>query len=591
MPEHAKTWIFFLLCSILAYELPYILTLQKTGWTPLPPVVDYPADQMLYLHLSVIQYSSPQEVINPWYGNRVPALDVPHLRFPVTFRLFHLTHVVFHSWTLAMLVWAGIWAALSYAGAAFCLRSMFPESAGGIIGLGAFGLQVLQSPLVYLAELRKLPSLAGFYELQLPFVRFAFPQVIVAALFAYVGLQTRVLHNGSKWALAGMALLQLAILSAFPYALLVLAVGTAITILIVKLSKRDQGPSWPVVMGFAAICGVLDFGYVWLSGLGRSNGNVRFGLQFRPEMIIPALRPYVLLLLLGAVFALFSRVSLASKATAAGLALSSAVFAFSDVFLPPTSIMLNHVNYLIALTIWFPLVAWLWPWLENLRKRGYVALGSILIAIGFWQAFANYRTSLSINLFHAAAQREVETLALTDRDLMIAPAQFSDDTSCWEPLIAPARVLFTRDAENILSSETIHSEQALRQALYLELTGVTHKALLAFTEPGSPDSRINPIALFGEYGYASSPMASDRVRVRTLIRDRLGRMLLELESNPTSAYRLLRGYDRIVVLDDSQAPRFTQSSLLPWLTIDRTYEHNGTRVWICHPVSIGLPAP
>ena len=58
--------IFFaaLLSSIAIYELPYLLTLAKTGWSPLPPVVDYPADQMLYLNLSTIHHASATEVVN-----------------------------------------------------------------------------------------------------------------------------------------------------------------------------------------------------------------------------------------------------------------------------------------------------------------------------------------------------------------------------------------------------------------------------------------------------------------------------------------------------------------------------------------------
>ena len=84
----SKRAIFFaaLLCSVLFYELPYILTLARTGWTPLPPVVA--ADQMLYLNLSAIHHVSPTEVVNPWYGGLVSTLDVPHLRFPITFLLF-----------------------------------------------------------------------------------------------------------------------------------------------------------------------------------------------------------------------------------------------------------------------------------------------------------------------------------------------------------------------------------------------------------------------------------------------------------------------------------------------------------------------
>src|ERR1700686_4146291 len=98
MSKHTGYFFVFLFCSILIYELPYFLTLRETGWTPLPAGVDYPADPMLYLNFSVIKHSARSEVVNPWYGNPVPAADVPHLRFPITFLLFRLTRAFFASW-------------------------------------------------------------------------------------------------------------------------------------------------------------------------------------------------------------------------------------------------------------------------------------------------------------------------------------------------------------------------------------------------------------------------------------------------------------------------------------------------------------
>ena len=320
MSKHARYFLAFLIVSILIYELPYLLTLRKTEWSSLPPVVDYPADQMLYLNLSAIQHSSPSEVVNPWYGKPVPAVDVGHLRFPITFLLFRVTHAVFRSWALAMLVWAAIWAGLTFAAAAFCLNSMFPDSDRRLTILGAFSLLVLQSPEVYVAEVRQLPSVAGFYQLWLPFVRFAFPQVAVPFVFAYLGLQVRTLKSASRWGLAGMALLQFVAFAAFPYAVLVVAGGTAITILITQRGKSERAFSWPAFLFFAAVCGVLDVGYLLVVGLGHSHGNVQFALQFRPQIFLPSLRPYVLVLVVGAGLALASRASLAAKATVAGFA-------------------------------------------------------------------------------------------------------------------------------------------------------------------------------------------------------------------------------------------------------------------------------
>jgi len=73
MPKRS-VYILALLCSVLVYELPSALTLIKVGWMPIPPVLV--ADQMLYLNLSAVHRVSTTEIMNPWYGSRVPVVDV-----------------------------------------------------------------------------------------------------------------------------------------------------------------------------------------------------------------------------------------------------------------------------------------------------------------------------------------------------------------------------------------------------------------------------------------------------------------------------------------------------------------------------------
>ena len=115
----------------------------------------------------------------------------------------------------------------------------------------------------------------------------------------------------------------------------------------------------------------------------------------------------------------------------------------------------------------------LWPGIEKVNGRPFrIALGGVLISIALWQGFSSYRSSLPVNTLQAEAVKGLGKLALTPKDLVVAPAQFSDDISCWVPLLSRAKVLFTRDAENILSSDSIRGEQAFRQALYLELGGI-----------------------------------------------------------------------------------------------------------------------
>ena len=86
-----------------------------------------------------------------------------------------------------MLAWAAIWAALTFVAAVFCFDSFFPGKDRSLAVIGALALLVLQSPLTYLAEIKRLPSPNGFFELWLPFSRFAFPQVMVPVVLRKPG--------------------------------------------------------------------------------------------------------------------------------------------------------------------------------------------------------------------------------------------------------------------------------------------------------------------------------------------------------------------------------------------------------------------
>jgi hypothetical protein len=480
-----------------------------------------------------------------------------------------------------MLMWGGIWAGLTFAASAFCLNSLFPDSDRRLTALGAFGLIMLQSPLTYAAEIARWPSMSGFLELWLPFSRFMFPQVIVPVVLSYWGLQVRALRSGSKWNLVGMTLLQLGACAAFPYILPVIALGTAITIAIVRLYQSEIVLSRRAVFVFAVVCAVLDVGYLALAGLGRANGNVQFALEFRRDMILPSFRAYVLLLVVGAVLALISRTSLAARATVAGLAFSNALFAFSGVFFPPSTMILSHVNYVLTLTTWLPLTVAGWVLLEKFKLLR-IGLMVVLGVTSTWQGFATYRANLSVNILQAAAVAEIQKLALTPNDLVVAPGQFSDDISSWVPLVSTARVLYTPNAECILPLDSIRMEQTFRQALYLTLGGMNLPQLTSITERRNLDP-LNSLEQHADRGYHDSPLEADRLRVRTILKARLGPLLSRLQSNTTSANPLFSGYDRVLVIDSSSVPFFQPSAFTPWLEIEEAYQSNGTRVWVCRP--------
>jgi hypothetical protein len=187
-----------------------------------------------------------------------------------------------------------------------------------------------------------------------------------------------------------------------------------------------------------------------------------------------------------------------------------------------------------------------------------------------------------VNTLQAAAIDEVEKLALTPKDLVVAPGQFSDDISSWVPLVSPARVLYTPNAETILSLDTIRTEQTSRQALYLALGGMNPARLTSITE-GNKLGPLNALEQHADRGYHNSPLEADRLHVRAILRERLGPLLSGLQSNPASANPLLSGYERVVVMDGSSEPLFQPSAFAPWLEIQQAYQRNGIRVWVCRP--------
>ena len=572
-----------MLCALVVSELPFVLTLARTGWSRLPPVVDYPADQMLYLNFTVIQHSSPQTVVNPWYGEAVPIADVPHLKFPITFRLFASLRRLFQSWTGTMLVWTGIWSLLTFTASFFCLRSIAPELDECYAVVFAFALIILRSPLAYITAVIHLPSSRAFLDLTLPYERFAFPQVALPAFLAYWGLLAEAVRT-HRWAtLAWMALLQFFCCAAFPYIVPLMAVGTLAALVMTLFQRNEHTLPLVRVVAFGVACAAMDGAYLLFTGAGHSGGNLKLSLGMHPAQILPSFRPYVALLFTVAALAMLSRASSAGKAVAAGLATASGVLGFANVVLPQESLMLVHFNYVNALSTWLAFFVFLWPLVTKRSRRWLPVLSGVLVVVAAAEGYANYVSSLDFNQLQHAAVTEVEQIGLTSADTVLAPANMSDDISCWIPLISPAKVVFTRDAENILPWDQIYGEQALRQAFYLQLTGITYDAVATLTQPGNPRPIPGSFTLFGEESYLGSSLAADRIRGRTLVRQRLLPELHRLEAEPALAQSLFFGAQRVVVIDDDRRPNFDRSALKKW--IDIISEKHDKGIW----VMIGKP--
>jgi hypothetical protein len=381
-----------------------------------------------------------------------------------------------------------------------------------------------------------------------------------------------------------MALLQFFVCAAFPYFLPVLALGTGIACLAYAVCETTSGWTWRWTLIYAAVCGALDVGYVTLAGLGQSHANVHLGLQFRPDNIVPALRPYMLLLLAAAGLTFFSKASQAAKMTCAGVALSSALFGFADVFFSPEAQMLQHPTYIIATVTWLPLLIYFWSHLEKISRPGVrsLLLGAI-IAVGFWEAIASFRMMLPANEFQRKVANELTHLDLNEHDLVIAPSHFSDDVSSWVPLLTSARVLFTGNGENILSANDTRNIQTYRQAMYLIFTGMDVASVRARTRDDSAEADIRPLLQQTDQTYAGSRLKLDQINLRRMLRDRMTRVFAELENEAPANGTVLNAYKRIVVIDNSTAKTFDFAALSRWLIIEKSYERDGVIVLLSYP--------
>jgi hypothetical protein len=383
--------------------------------------------------------------------------------------------------------------------------------------------------------------------------------------------------------LAAMALLQFAVCAAFPYFLPVLGLGTAAALVIHKSENKAAGWGWKTVLGFATVCAALDLSYVTAAGLGKSHANVQFTLQFRPEMIIPSIRPFVLLLGLVSGLALASKANTSAKSTTAGLALASMLFGFAGIFFSPQAQILQHPTYLIGIVTWLPLFVFLWPFLEKFRtgpSRGLLICG--ILVLGLWEAFSAYTAMVPFNVFQRNAISELQQLDLTDQDLVIAPSRFSDDISAAVPLVSAARVLFTGDAENILSASETQTVQTNRQALYLMMTGMSAASLNERTQDNSSDSQIHPLLQQTDQTYEVSPLRADQMKLRQLLRNRMMPRFSELADDPLAEAGILNGYKRILVVDGPDTRFFDERAFAKWLIVEKSYERNGVYVDIWH---------
>ncbi|HLZ40795.1 MAG TPA: hypothetical protein VKQ11_07530 [Candidatus Sulfotelmatobacter sp.] len=558
------------LVVISFYLYPTLRTRVELGPMPLAPV--FAPDLSMYLNLSEMPAAGEGRILNPYYRIPVPANGSGYLKFRVAPRLFgafnHSLHD--HLW-FALLVWNLLCWALLCGMALWFFEHFLPgsPSALSIIGLGLlmlFNFGVLKT--VALAWIH-LPSLAGFRTLALPFMRAFIPVIPVALLVAYVGLQMKAQQEKTVRSWIAMALVQLLALVVFPYATLMMAGLTAISVLFhIRIGEKQ---TWitPIVYGVA--CALLDGAFVWHSSLGfyeNHTSPVHFQPQLLPKLIGGN---WLLMVGLTAGTAVSRKLPPAVRWTLVGLGATNLLLMLGDVVVPASTILLSHhadhfVHTTIAILATFLLASAFAGIPDKIWiRRGILALSLVMVILtGALLALGNYQGALAANREIVELARLQEMWKVGEGDLLIARSKDADDVCGWMVLLSKAPTLFCTDAEVMLTPQQNRDIQRFREAVYLYLTGSDSSSLQRALAKSDPSRLMYRLGYWAEATSLSADERDDGIRA---IQTELVPWLDRVQGHDAMVIAFFRNSRRIIVVDDHQDHAFVTERLDSFLRL------------------------
>ena len=231
---------------LVTYSYPSLRARAELGSTVLPPI--FAPDLSLYLNLSNLTAINENRIISPYYRVPVPSNGTGYLKFGLGARLFGYLNRLLgdHTW-FAFLIWNVFWWVLLCVVALWVFERFLPLTSPAIVIVG-LGLLMLANfgvlKTLFLAWVH-LPSLEGFQLLGLPFMRAFIPIIPSVFVLAYLGLQMEALRRKSIFLWIGMGTLQLLALAIFPYATLMMAGMTAVS-LVWQTRLGGPGEVWQI---------------------------------------------------------------------------------------------------------------------------------------------------------------------------------------------------------------------------------------------------------------------------------------------------------------------------------------------------------
>ena len=556
------------------YSYPALKTSASTGSRALPPMSA--PDPSLYLNISTIKANAEGQQVDPYYGVQLPTARLGYLKFRTAFRLFGALNTLLHGnlWR-ALLLWNLFWWGLLCALAWWLFRQILPDNSPLVVMAGVavvmlFNFGVLQSELTAWLH---LPSLRGFRDVELPYIRPFFPQVPIPLLVLYLGLQIRALQK-RNWVLwAAMGLTQLFAFTVFPYAMLMMAGVTAFAIIGLLIARASVSGLPLLFYGLA--CGLADtFFFFHGSQVARSGAPGQYSLVHLQLSVLPHRigGMWLVLAVLTASVFLVRDLAPAIRWTLAGLGISNLFFLLGDVFFSETALQVSHhAGYFVQLT-----AAVLFVFLVGAVCRRFVRMKSavryalagvvVLLALnGALVADATYRQFLAGNEEEAELARYLRAEPPQRDDLVIARSQFVDDDCAWAPLVSHAHVLYCRNAQVLLSPEQNQQIQRFRQALYLYFTGKDGAWVERVLEDPKAVTELTRLMFLGQV----TGDAADRQKGVEAVRAELIPLLAKVQEKNAMVRASFAGYRRVLVIDNLANPYFDEQRLSAYLQVEK----------------------
>jgi len=576
--------IFLLVLAIYSY--PAIRTTLTTGSRALPPLSA--PDLTLYLNISNIHDTASGQIVDPYYGVPIARVRFGYLKFRLSFLLFAaLKHLLHDDLWLTIFVWNLSWWALLTAISLWFFRQFLVNQSSlgvsaGVAILLLFNFGILQNQA---AAWLHLPSLGSFQKVELPYLRAFFPQLPAPFLLLYLGFQIKALQT-KRWSLwVALAVTQALAFAIFPFATMMMAGITAISLLGMIICKRWPVP-WRTISIYAIACAISDLGFL-LHGdqAARSGAPGQYSLvQLHLSALPHTIGGMWLVLLVLTVGAFLVRdIPPEVRWPLLGLGITNLLLLMGDAVFSETALQVSHhAGYFVHLSAAVLVVFLLSSGLRSIPKWKHVFWSSAILFFalnGMLIAHATYELFLPANEDLAALTAMLESDPPRPDDLVIARSLVVDDACGWVPILSLSHVLYCRSAQVLLSPEQNSQIQRFRQALYLYFTN--RDALWVERILSDPNAlpELNRLTFLGQ---VTASVADRREAIRQ-VRSELIPLLNKIENHDPEVQGFFSGYHHVFVIDRLSNPLFQNPRISTFLKIETQQTYGQLRVLQCIP--------